>query len=217
MKSIFNLEKVNDLIEAYDGNWSVVFPYIKDKFMNELINNPKSRLHDGEEGLFMEFAFFENDYLRIKKDLLINNINSTIVDIGCQLGLQSELFLDMEYVGVEHSSPVLLNEAISNVNYIKELFPCKDLDISDKVVISNMSLGFFNSFINKDCHGYKDKLDDTDLLLIEELSKAKILYCNSRPIFVEELKKRFSNVEFIFDEKFKNKSDVSTGVYKFYN
>lgn len=217
MKNIFNLEKIDDLIKEYNGNLSVVFPYIKDKFMNELIDNPISGLHDGEEGLFMEFAFFENDYLRIKKDLLVNNINSTIVDIGCQLGLQSELFLDMEYIGVEHSSPVLLNEEIPNINYIKELFPCKKLDISDKVVISNMSLGFFNSFINKNCHGNKDKLDDIDLLLIDELSKSKILYCNSRPIFIEELKKRFSNVEFIFDEKFKSRGKVSTGVYKFYN
>jgi len=217
MKSIFNLEKVDSLINAYDGNWSVVFPYIKDKFINELVNNPMSGLHDGEEGLFMEFAFFENDYLRIKKDLLLNNIDCPIVDIGCQLGLQSELFLDMEYIGVEHSSPVLLNETISNVSYVKELFPCKELDISDKVVISNMSLGFFNSFLDKDCHGRKDTLDNTDLMLIEELSKANLLYCNSRPIFIEELKKRFNNVEPIIDEKFNRRSNVSTGVFKFYN
>lgn len=217
MKSVFNLKKVSDLLITYNGNWSVVFPYIKEKFMNELANNPKAGLHEGEECFFMEFAFFENDYLQIRRDLLTNNINGTIVDIGCQLGLQSELFLDMNYIGVEHQHAVLLNETLPHVNYIKELFPCNNLDITDKIVISNMSLGFFNIYIDSNCHGKADTLDSTDLLLIDKLSKAKILYCNSRPIFIEGLKKKFNFFEPIFDEKLARKNKVSTGVYKFHN
>lgn len=219
MKSFFDLAKINELINMYDGKRSVIFPYIREKFMNELMNNPKSDLHEGEESFFMEFAFFENDYYQIKKDLLINDINRTIVDIGCQLGLQSELFLDMEYIGIEHQSPILLNEGLSNVHYIKELFPCKNLNISDKVVISNMSLGYFNCYLDKNCDSKKDALDEVDFKFLKELSKAKILYCNSRTIFIEELKKYFKNHKFLSDKKFDGYrvDGISTGVYKFYN
>lgn len=216
---MFTIEKIDELLKKYNGNYSLIFPLIKDKFMDEIAKNPLSGLHEGEEYFFYEFAFFEVEYMNIKKDILINGYNNTIVDIGCQFGLQSEIFLDNNYIGIECMEKVFLNKKYPNINYIRGLFPNDiDIDLKDKIVISNMSLGYFNNLFKKEKGNIiKERtISDTDMLIIKALSKAKILYYNGYPHITEELKKYFKNCEKIGDNK-DSVAFVSSGLYKFYN
>ena len=213
---IYELKDIENALDKYDGNFSIIFPIVYEKFKKEIINNENNPLHEGEENMFFEFSCFENDYYNIKKDIIINNLlEMPIIDIGCQLGIQSEIFLDMNYLGIDCCEKVFLNSHLPNINYLTAKFPNKDLDIQDKIVISNMSLGFFNNFLDSENENQKnnDTISNIDKMLIENLSKAKVLYCNSRPIFIEELKKHFK-----YAKKLPNKKEhgVSSGVWKFY-
>lgn len=217
----FDINMINELLSKYDGNFSLLFPLIYDKFKKTLLKNPNAYINDGEENLFFEFSCFEDDYYVIKKDIIENNLlDKEVVDIGSQLGIQSEIFLDMEkYISIDNHNSVILNMDLSQVEHHNKLFPIDDLNISDKIVISNMSLGFFNLY-----HGEKDSnsniISDTDLILINELAKSNILYCNSRPIFIEELKKKFKNNLFLSSYKYRKANilpRVSTGVWKLWN
>lgn len=219
----YTIQKLNQFIKEYDGNHSIMFPIIKDKFDRELAGNPKTFLHEGEEDMFYEFAFFEYDYFLIKRDIILNNLNKMkVVDIGCQLGLQSELFLDMNYIGIECCEKAFLNENKENILYVRDTFPTNKISINDSIVISNMSLGFFPGYIDENFKidmNYHTNIYDVDIKAIKELAKAKILYCNSRPAFIEELKKYFNYCEFLEpnNSKIESFQDVSRGVYKFYN
>lgn len=210
---MFSLDNLNKYIKEFDGNKSTIMGLLEDRII-EFTKDPKSGFHEDEYYMLYEFCLFDDDYFRIKKDMLENNTKLDVVDIGCQFGFQSEIFLDRNYTGLECSHDFFFNQDLDNVNYITGLFPYKNLDLSNKVVISNMSLGFFNCYLTDNTYAEEDKITTTDLILIDELSKAKVLYCNSRPIFIEELKKRFDDWKFL-DRPF-NDSKVSTGVYKFY-
>ena len=201
---IYELKDIENALIRYNGNMSVIFPIIYEKFKEEIINNENNPLHEGEENMFFEFSCFENDYYNIKKDIIINNLlEMPIIDIGCQLGIQSEIFLDMNYLGIDCCEKVFLNSHLPNINYLTAKFPNKDLDIQNKIVISNMSLGFFNNFLDSENENQKnnDTISNIDKMLIENLSKAKVLYCNSRPIFIEELKKHFKHSENLSSKK----------------
>lgn len=213
---MFNINNLNKYIKEWDGNRSTIMGLMENDII-KFCKNPKSGFHENEHYMLYEFCLFDDDYFRIKKDMLENDINLDVIDIGCQCGFQSEIFNDREYIGIECSGNFFFNQDKENVNYIIGTFPIKglNLNIENKIVISNMSLGFFNMFLGEKSNRIKEyTLTDIDKMLIEELSKSKILYCNSRHEFVEELKSKFKYNKFL-GRPFK--SNVSTGVYKFWN
>lgn len=210
---MFSLSNLDDYISKYNGNMSIAMDLLEHKII-EYNNDSRSGLHEGEYYMFYEFCFFEEDYYRIKKDILINNITEDIVDIGCQCGFQSEIFIDTnKYIGIDCLHNYFFNEEHPNTLYISDKFPTDKVDLTDKVVISNMSLGYFNNFLGEKNVSSKD-LSEMDINLILELKKSKVLYCNSKPIFIEELKKHFKNFKFLSSTP---KTKISSGVYKFWN
>lgn len=127
------------------------------------------------EGELIAFPFFEDYYYAIIKDLIKNNVKS-IIDIGCQLGLQSELFIKtgIHYTGIDNSTVRFFNDDCANVDFKFDDF--MNIDIKDKVCIASMSIGYF---------GYDIYSDDD---YIKKLSECKRLYIVSRPEFIEKLK-----------------------------
>lgn len=127
------------------------------------------------EGELIAFPFFEDYYYAIIKDLIKNNIKS-VIDIGCQLGLQSELFIKtgIRYTGIDNSTVRFFNDDCTNVDFKFDNF--MNIDIKDKVCIASMSVGYFSDDI------YSDKD------YIKKLSECKRLYVISTPEFIEELK-----------------------------
>ena len=107
--------------------------------------------------------------------MIKNNIKS-VIDIGCQLGLQSELFIrtHIHYTGIDDSTVRFFNNNCSDVMYVSDNFI--NIDIKDKVCIASMSVGYFSDDI------YSDKD------YIKKLSECKRLYIISTPEFIEELK-----------------------------
>lgn len=127
------------------------------------------------ESELIAFPFFEDYYYAIIKDLIKNNIKS-VIDIGCQVGLQSELFVKtgIHYTGVDNSTVRFFNDDCTNVDFKFDNF--MNIDIKDKVCIASMSIGYFSDDI------YSDKD------YIKKLSECKRLYIISTPEFIEELK-----------------------------
>lgn len=127
------------------------------------------------ESELIAFPFFEDYYYAIIKDSIKNNIKS-IIDIGCQVGLQSELFIKtgIHYTGVDYSTVRFFNDDCTNVDFKFDNF--MNIDIKDKVCIASMSIGYFSDDI------YSDKD------YIKKLSECKRLYIISTPEFIEELK-----------------------------
>lgn len=130
---------------------------------------------DYYESELISFPFFEDYYYAIIKDLIKNNIKS-IIDIGCQLGLQSELFIKtgIHYTGIDNSTVRFFNDDCANVDFKFDNF--MNVDIKDKICIASMSVGYFSD----DIHSDKD--------YIKKLSGCKRLYIISTPEFIEELK-----------------------------
>lgn len=130
---------------------------------------------DYYEGELIAFPFFEDYYYAIIKDLIKNNIKS-VIDIGCQLGLQSELFIKtgIHYTGIDNSTVRFFNDDCANVYFKFDNF--MNIDIKDKVCIASMSIGYFGDEI----------YSDNDY--IEKLSECKRLYIISTPEVIEELK-----------------------------
>ncbi len=126
------------------------------------------------ESELINFPFFEDYYYAIIKDLIKNNIKS-VIDIGCQLGLQSELFIKtgIHYTGIDNSTVRFFNDDCSNVDFKFDNF--MNIDIKDKVCIASMSVGYFSDYI------YSDKD------YVKKLSECKRLYIISTPEFIEEL------------------------------
>ena len=117
---------------------------------------------DYYESELISFPFFEDYYYAIIKDLIENNIKS-VIDIGCQLGLQSELFIrtGIHYTGIDNSTSIFFNNNCYDVMYVSDNFI--NIDIKDKVCIASMSVGYFSDDIKR-------------------------LYIVSTPEFIEELK-----------------------------
>lgn len=130
---------------------------------------------DYYESELIAFPFFEDYYYAIIKDLIKNNIKS-VIDIGCQLGLQSELFIKtgIHYTGIDDSNSIFFNNDCTNVMYISDNF--MNINIEDKVCIASMSVGYFGDEV------YSDKD------YVKKLSKCKRLYIISTPEFIEKLK-----------------------------
>lgn len=130
---------------------------------------------DYYESELIAFPFFEDYYYAIIKNLIKNNIKF-VTDVGCQLGLQSELFVraGIRYTGIDDSTSIFFNNNCSNVMYVSDNF--MNVNIKDKVCIASMSVGYFSDDIYSD--------DD----YIKKLSECKRLYIVSRPEFIDKLK-----------------------------
>ena len=173
-----NLTIVNELIEKQDGDFSMFYPKLK------------HRLHIYKD---------EEKYLTIKKHMLKNDIRQEVVDIGCQHGFQSEIFLDaISYTGIDCSvSSHFFNQEKENIHYILGTFPDVDIDLKGKTVISSMSLGIFDGFVDDDKEVSRKRV-------IDALSSAKTVYIASEEDFVEQLSKRFSSKEMLLESNLKN-------------
>lgn len=211
---MFGLYNLDRYIESFNGYRSKIMELLEDRIIN-FCKDKKSGFHEDEHYMLYEFCLFEDDYFRIKKDIIENNLRSNVVDIGCQCGFQSEIFIDTnKYIGIECGHNYFFNNENSKTQYIIDKFPNCSIDLSDKITISNMSLGYFNNFLGEEWNKEKNVLTKIDNELITELSKSKILYCNSRPAFINELKSRYNNYKFMGRD---SDTQVSTGVYKFWN
>lgn len=180
-------EKVEHLLSMCNGNQSVFYPILKDRL---------SCYKEQEVPFPQEFLFFEDRYLIIKKDMIEHGINNDVVDIGCQFGFQSELFLDnTSYLGIDAYKPThFMNSELPHVNYIVGVFPTEtDVDLRGKTVISSMSLGYFDSMIEDDKEEARKKV-------VDNLKHAKTLYIASVKDLIEQLRPYFSEVE-VLDEK----------------
>lgn len=159
------------------------------------------------ESELIAFPFFEDYYYAIIKDLIKNNVKS-ITDIGCQLGLQSELFVrtGIHYTGIDDSTSIFFNNNYSDVTYVSNNFI--NIDIKDKVCIASMSVGYFSDDI------YSDKD------YIKKLSECKRLYIISTPKFIDKLKLSMNLVDRLYNisldiEKDKDLSISDGYVYVF--
>ena len=169
-----------DLIIKYMEDYQYILKHKKSAFAyvfrNRIIEFCKEFDEpDYYESELIAFPFFEDYYYAIIKDLIKNNIKS-VIDIGCQLGLQSELFIrtGIHYTGIDNSTVRFFNDDCTNVDFKFDNF--MNVDIKDKVCIASMSVGYFSDDI------YSDKD------YIKKLSECKRLYIVSTPEFIEELK-----------------------------
>lgn len=162
---------------------------------------------DYYEGELISFPFFEDYYYCVIKDLIKNKVKF-VIDIGCQLGLQSELFVraGIRYTGIDDSTEIFFNNNCSNVMYISDNF--MNVNIEDKVCIASMSVGYFSDDIYSD--------DD----YIKKLSECKRLYIISTPKFIDKLKLSMNLVDRLYNisldiEKDKDLSISDSYVYVF--
>jgi hypothetical protein len=178
-----DLGTVTELLEKQNGHCSFFYPILKDRL----------EIYPCEEVPFpTEFLFFEERYLQIKKHIIENNIKQDIVDIGCQFGFQSELFLDsISYLGIDCYKPThFMNSEKDNVNYVVGLFPKVGIDLTEKTVISSMSLGYFDNYV--------DKNEEVGMnLIIDALKSADTIYIASKENFVNKLSTHFKSIEIL--------------------
>lgn len=205
----YDVKTIDAMLSEFDGNHSMLYRHIEDKVLKHV---KESTLPDGFECFLYEFMFFEDDYLRIKRDMLTTGVSGPVYDIGAQMGYQSELFLDMGYVGIEKEKDLLFNEDHENVSYIKDVFPTPLADMTGKTVISNMSLSFFDHFVDED-------LEKAREMILRELVNADVLYFRGAEEYVRELKKSFAFHKILHKDEFPQKENVVKPVwhqYKFW-
>lgn len=134
-----NKERVEELLEACvraNGNHSVLYPTLRHRL---------GEYTEEETFGIEEMMFFEERYLKGLKHMYENNIHGDILDIGCQFGFQSELFLDeTSYTGVDAWKHRFFNQENSKVSYKLGNYPNQlQFDVEKYVVFSSMSLGYF--------------------------------------------------------------------------
>jgi hypothetical protein len=173
----------------YNKNFSKFF-YLKNKEIKDM--NYKS-----EELPFPgEFLFFESKYMMYINHMLENKIEGkNIVDIGCQYGFQSEFFLGSKYIGIDAWPDMkFFNQDKENIEYYHFRLPEEfNLDISESIVISSMSLGYFEK-------NMEEKKKNAKIL-----SRAKHLYVATNEEFMELLKPNFKNMEVLENKVLSNK------------
>lgn len=171
------------LLSKMNGNRSILYPILKEEI---------AAYHYQPEELSYpdEFLFFENDYLQYYLDICQRKIPChTILDIGCQYGFQSYIFEDFDYIGVDCYPHRWFRD---KGNYIKKYFWELNTNLSDKIVISNMSLGYFNE--------WGDGI--TNESLAKQLSQCKWLYIATTPELLALLKSYFNICKVFHDGEF---------------
>lgn len=194
-----DIQTINELINKQDGHTSKIYPLIADRLVG---------YSEYDLPFPSEFLFFEDKYLPIKKHMIENGINKNVVDIGCQLGIQSEIFRsDCEYLGIDIEHAEFFNSDKDNVSYIHGLFPFVDVDLSNKTVISSMSLGYFNGMFDEDEHKANE-------IITEKLITSKNLYIASDNKLIREIEPYYNYKKVVYKNIVMN-SDFS--VYFFTN
>lgn len=201
LKFIKDMEDYQYILKHKKSAFSSLF---KNKIIEFTETFDKPEYYEAE---LIAFPFFEDYYYAIIKDLIKNNIKS-VIDIGCQVGLQSELFVrtHIHYTGIDYSIVRFFNGDCTNVNFKFDNF--MNIDIKDKVCIASMSVGYFDD----DIHSDKD--------YIKKLSECKRLYIVSRPEFIDKLKLSMNLVDRLYNvsldiEKDKDLSISDGYVYVF--
>lgn len=201
LKFIKDMEDYQYILKHKKSAFASVF---RDKIIDFTKEFDKQEYYESE---LIAFPFFEDYYYAIIKDLIKNNIKS-VIDIGCQVGLQSELFIKtgIRYTGIDNSTVRFFNDDCTNVDFKFDNF--MNIDIKDKVCIVSMSIGYFSDDIYSD--------DD----YIKKLSECKRLYIVSRPEFIERLKLSMNLVDKLHNisldiEKDKNLSISDGYIYIF--
>jgi len=179
-----SIEQIVSLLDAHDGNRSQVYNLIKDRLQD----------YDEREIAFAdEFLFFEKEYLTILKHIKQNNIPvKKIIDIGCQLGFQSELFDAVEYVGIDSQKYRFFNQGKQGVSYLVGVFPYIDINLHDAVVVSCMSLGYFNDMV---CEDEEQALK----IIADKLSECTHLILQLPLELADMLKDRFKQCELLLN------------------
>ena len=173
----------NDFLSRSDGSWSVLYPILKEELAAH---------HYADQDLPFpyEFLFFEEDYIRYYLDIVNRNIPcNTVLDIGCQNGIQSYVFEDLTYIGVDYIRHKWFRD---KGNYLCGDFLQMDIELSDKIVISNMSLGYFSDM--------EDEI--TNEQIAEKLSACRWLYAGVPPQLLELLKPRFDVCDYLVEGGF---------------
>lgn len=201
LKFIKDMEDYQYILKHKKSAFSSVF---KNKIIKFCKKFDEPEYYESE---LIAFPFFEDYYYAIIKDLIKNNIKS-VIDIGCQVGLQSELFVrtGIHYTGIDDSTSIFFNNNCNNVKYVSDNF--MNIDIKDKVCIASMSVGYFGD----DIHSDKD--------YIKKLSECKRLYIISTPEFINKLKLSMNLVDRLYNvsldiEKDKDLSISDGYVYVF--
>lgn len=201
LRFIKDLEDYQYILKHKKSAFSSLF---KNKIIKFSKKFDKAEYYESE---LIAFPFFEDYYYAIIKDLIKNNIKS-VIDIGCQVGLQSELFVrtHIHYTGIDYSTVRFFNGDCTNVNFKFDNF--MNVDIKDKVCIASMSVGYFDD----DIHSDKD--------YIKKLSECKRLYIISTPEFINKLKLSMNLVDRLYNvsldiEKDKDLSISDGYVYVF--
>lgn len=172
-----------ELLSKYDGSHSVIYPVIKDEI-------DLYRYRNDELPFPYEFLFFEDDYLQYYLDIIDRKIPCrSIVDIGCEMGFQSYIFEDFNYIGIDCIKHKWFRD---KGNYICEFFWNLDMDLQDKIVISNMSLGYFNEWGE----------GITNEKLAKRLKECKWLYIGTTPELLGLLRPYFSECKYFENSGF---------------
>lgn len=179
----YSLEQLKELNNKVNGKFSIVYPLIKERIMDYSYMDIPFR---------EEFLFFEDKYLPIAVDLVEKNNELPIIDIGCQYGFQSEFLKN--YTGIDISEMKFFNQEREDVNYILSDFMKTDMDLSKSVVLSIMSLGYFNTYISKE-------LSDSQIneMIVEKLSKAPKLYISTTESVHDLLEKKYKSKTLIYN------------------
>lgn len=173
-----NLELAEYVLKNYDGNYSCLYRILKKEI--DAMQLPLENI-----AFANEFICFEDAYARIRKHMhLIGIDNQPVIDIGCQLGFQSAMFEDCGYIGIDSFEKIFFND---QGNYIHGTFPTQvHIGLAGKIVISNMSLGYFND----EDHGI------TNESICKALKEAKYLYISAPTELIYQLKTHFNKFEY---------------------
>ena len=178
--------------EALRSGHSVFYPLIEERL---------SVYEDvGDSAFFPEFMFFEPDYYAILIYLLENSVQEPVVDIGCQFGFQSELFEGWSYTGIDNNRSLdgrRFNDSKPGVEYICGTFPDVEIDLTDKVAISNMSLGYF-------------ACGRTEKDLAEHLAPAKMVFMRAPKKLTDALRGKFISCQELLPSS--NPKDYGVGM-----
>ena len=160
-----DIRTIRKLLNSFDGYHSLVYPMLKDKLsMYSHIERWNSPIPYARRHLF-----FEHFYLLIAKHIKENNLKrkyKQIIDIGCEFGFQQIIFDDFKYIGIDNTTRLMFFEdGNDKVSFLRESFPDISISLKDSIVISSMSLGYFN-----------EHHDVTDEILYDKLQEAEVLY-----------------------------------------
>lgn len=167
-----------ELMMNYNGDYSLFYPILKQEI--KAMNLPDEQFFG-----IPEICFFELDYLTYYLDILNREFcQRKIIDVGCQHGFQQVIFDKFEYVGIEIDKAIILfrDHGQFRIGDFTEM----DIDLTDSIVISNMSLGYFNGWIHK-----------SNKEIAEKLGKAEVLYLKAPKELQEQVKPYFAKMEVI--------------------